>query len=639
MIDVDYIRGIYPMPAVVYEIDHEEKQLHTFCPNCGQHKFFPYNKKYNLKYYKHGGYTPCCCACDSIRWVSSAQKGFATSSWCGQIEVVAKDEFFIKVYDIRQSIELNEYDCVLPFARRAVIDQSEIVRIHFKGYNAPVIDTRLKVNGLCHSISVGYDWRRVKSWSTAISYFDLVDDFELKLEGTIFEKAIDFVDSIFFCRVNELNSAFGACALVEYVKRPVLRNLFDHGFVDLCYQLVYFIFSDYRGVTYRDINPRGRDISAILRCPVQLLDRCFERGEVNMTDIKAVRWLIDKNLEVTIANCLIAREQFDLSRVSSAVEHLTGFSWHRFFKYIRNQSRRHNNESLYQVLHTYCDYVEIANKLQQIVGGTFVLYPTDLYATECALSAELTIAKTEVYNAGMLAVAKAVYDRVRGFANDKLMIVVPRNAMDLTHEGNMLGHCVGNYAERVATGESIILFVRRVEDPDKPYFTLEIKPDANHATVVQCRTVKNTSYVEPGFEEVKAFVDAFVDVYNANGDASAPHPVAHYFKAVKRTADPGVFVSLRDHQTQYRVGGTITVANANTDPDKVAVEGIHMASLEYACRFGANNPGVVIVELLADVHDTVIPDASDQVRASRAKVLRVVPVEELPERYRMAYAA
>ena len=63
---------------------------------------------------------------------------------------------------------------------------------------------------------------------------------------------------------------------------------------------------------------------------------------------------------------------------------------------------------------------------------------------------------------------------------------------------------MGGYADRMAKGETAILFVRRKTEPDKPYYTMEYRD----GVVVQCRTAHNASYQTD--RPVKAFVDAWL---------------------------------------------------------------------------------------------------------------------------------
>lgn len=81
-----------------------------------------------------------------------------------------------------------------------------------------------------------------------------------------------------------------------------------------------------------------------------------------------------------------------------------------------------------------------------------------------------------------------------------LFIRLPNRLEELKKEGEALHHCVGTYMERVRKGETMIFFIRRKEEPEKPYYTLEW-----HGKVVQCRGSHNCDMTP----EVKAFVQIF----------------------------------------------------------------------------------------------------------------------------------
>lgn len=75
------------------------------------------------------------------------------------------------------------------------------------------------------------------------------------------------------------------------------------------------------------------------------------------------------------------------------------------------------------------------------------------------------------------------------FADKKYCIVAPEKAEDILYEGQALGHCANSsdiYYERIQNRESYILFLRKAEEPDKPYYTLEVEPDG---TIRQKRAV------------------------------------------------------------------------------------------------------------------------------------------------------
>ena len=65
--------------------------------------------------------------------------------------------------------------------------------------------------------------------------------------------------------------------------------------------------------------------------------------------------------------------------------------------------------------------------------------------------------------------------------------VLPKELQELKEEGKNLKHCVGTYADSVACGETVIVFVRQKEKVDNPLYTLEI----SDGKIVQLRGMRN----------------------------------------------------------------------------------------------------------------------------------------------------
>lgn len=82
-----------------------------------------------------------------------------------------------------------------------------------------------------------------------------------------------------------------------------------------------------------------------------------------------------------------------------------------------------------------------------------------------------------------------------------LMLIVPQSADEIKAEGTALHHCVGTYVDRVASGKTIILFVRKADNPGESYYTMEWRDNQ----VIQCRGFKNCNMTP----DVEAFVKAF----------------------------------------------------------------------------------------------------------------------------------
>ena len=99
-----------------------------------------------------------------------------------------------------------------------------------------------------------------------------------------------------------------------------------------------------------------------------------------------------------------------------------------------------------------------------------------------------------------------VMKEIRGkyeYSSEKYSITVPRRCVDIVLEGRALHHCAGatdRYFDRIKQHETYICFLRRTEEPDKPYYTIEVEPGG---TIRQHRGYMDE---EPEIEEVRPFL-------------------------------------------------------------------------------------------------------------------------------------
>lgn len=82
----------------------------------------------------------------------------------------------------------------------------------------------------------------------------------------------------------------------------------------------------------------------------------------------------------------------------------------------------------------------------------------------------------------------------------QIMPAMSQEALNL--ESAELQHCVKTYGDRIASGSCWIWFVRKTDDPDTPFYTMETDTDGH---MRQCRGKSNCSMTE----EVKDFVKGF----------------------------------------------------------------------------------------------------------------------------------
>lgn len=148
---------------------------------------------------------------------------------------------------------------------------------------------------------------------------------------------------------------------------------------------------------------------------------------------------------------------------------------------------------------TYRDYLKDCVALKLNLDDREVLFPPDLNAAHARTISQVKYKKNEA--------KRELFARERQrlqwmeWEKDGLLIRLPRDAAELIAEGEYLHHCVAGYADRMADGKTTILLIRRAEEPDVPFYTLEWM----NGKVQQCRTIRNADYRDD--ERVRLFVE------------------------------------------------------------------------------------------------------------------------------------
>ena len=148
----------------------------------------------------------------------------------------------------------------------------------------------------------------------------------------------------------------------------------------------------------------------------------------------------------------------------------------------------------------YDDYISMTVKTGIIPNTDLLALPRDLQkAHDDAVGKFNTLKSADETKA-----FKDVYAKIRKFEyfGDKLCMVAPKTILEISEEGKALHHCVGNYAGTVLNGKTVILFARKTDFQNTPYFTIEYKDEK----VMQCRGMRN----ESAPEEIKRFLDEWL---------------------------------------------------------------------------------------------------------------------------------
>ena len=189
------------------------------------------------------------------------------------------------------------------------------------------------------------------------------------------------------------------------------------------------------------------------------------------------------------------------------------------YKYIAEASKHADIQKLYKLLETvsinkvmknikpdkdislYLDYIDTCNVLNWDLN---ILFPKDIKA---AHDEAMSIMKTNRKNAEIEAINRILptLNKLYCFKYKNLEIVIPNNANEYITESQIQHNCISrNYMGAMARNSSHIIFIRKSDEIDKPYYDLEISGNQ----VIQCRGIYNCDEND----EIKEFLKKFKEV-------------------------------------------------------------------------------------------------------------------------------
>lgn len=203
----------------------------------------------------------------------------------------------------------------------------------------------------------------------------------------------------------------------------------------------------------------------------------------------------------------------------------------QLFKYLYKQNERYADELATMTISNYDDYIRECKELQYDMKEPTVLFPRCLAEAHQRTSHQLYLLREEQRteqqrkwkeqrDQKLTALEAKQSEKLLhlreqlAYQLGDLLICVPKSFSEIITEGAVLNHCVGGYAKRHAEGKLHILFIRRAEKPDVPFYTMELSADgqiqqvqgrknANPTPVVQALVDAYTAYLQGIFNDKK----------------------------------------------------------------------------------------------------------------------------------------
>ena len=178
--------------------------------------------------------------------------------------------------------------------------------------------------------------------------------------------------------------------------------------------------------------------------------------------------------------------------------------------YLKRQQREsYQGKAASVVISQWEDYLKMCKELKKDLKDEMVYKPRELKRRHQEAVKEIEVRRAELQAEAYSAKygeAEAVLSQIKEkfeYVGEGFCIIVPVKIVDIVKEGNALHHCAGatdRYFDRIKQNETYICFLRKLSDPETPFYTIEVEPGG---TIRQHRGMFDE---EPEIEVVKPFL-------------------------------------------------------------------------------------------------------------------------------------
>lgn len=235
------------------------------------------------------------------------------------------------------------------------------------------------------------------------------------------------------------------------------------------------------------INKDGNTPAEIIGIPKGMM--CLFTEEASLGNLKTVKTMFQtdeakayfmrmneqdcKDLKEKIENTNSERQLSTIARMSKVFGHK---NYKKYFEF--------TNSILYDYFAQYADFIkelefhlDFDDKELKKIVETFH-YNMDEKELANGIAAFEILCKSEDYTYDdMCEIFNESQDEWERFSfeKDDFLIVWPKKPEDVVYEGMKLKHCARTFLGAIADGRTDLLFIRKKEKPDEPFYTIEVK--------------------------------------------------------------------------------------------------------------------------------------------------------------------
>lgn len=180
----------------------------------------------------------------------------------------------------------------------------------------------------------------------------------------------------------------------------------------------------------------------------------------------------------------------------------TKFTVKRIMSYLENVRNYQCIRDL-EAFTIWNDYLKMASRLSYDLTNKNIKYPSSLKKEHDITVFSFNKIKDELARE-MFAESTAKYKNLE-WKDKNLQTVVPSTPEEVVQEGKSLSHCVASYVGRITDSSTQIVFIRKNDEVNRPFYTMEIVD----GVILQVKGFANCAPTT----EVKDFVKAFAEKF------------------------------------------------------------------------------------------------------------------------------
>ncbi|MGN1117425.1 MAG: PcfJ domain-containing protein [Acutalibacteraceae bacterium] len=301
----------------------------------------------------------------------------------------------------------------------------------------------------------GWDWTYFKMWSIRDEAFIYCTDYK-RLQQVLSIKHIDFqkmAESSYFGNFETLIQNLKKYPVTEYLCKTRLTRIASSEFYGILntdghdFKSVFGI-SKQMYAMYRDERVSLREHSTIKR----------------VNEVVTVQWL-------SLLRAIINSPFTSYSDLNIVLKYI---SVEKLNNYLEKQTSK-NKLSKGYILNKLADFYSMSEALNIPITKKNAT-PKKLIEYHDHLMKQFEYAEAEKTDKLTKEKMQRVNAFFPGYSKSGFTALLPQVRSDFIIEGQMLSHCVGQdrYFKNHVSGESMIFFIRRADDPDTPFYTAEI---------------------------------------------------------------------------------------------------------------------------------------------------------------------